>query len=264
MGKWPENGTYEDLLKDPQWQAKRKVILDRDQWKCQKCRNRSYVQPGLFGIPLDPNRNSYSQIVNLDGDVLEEIKIGEGGYAVLPHRAMVYFSKDESGKIDVAAARKLTKKETETASWNTVPEMKAHQSIDSFCKELMENFKRFQTQRNQMLASLQPKTDAEYSALKWLFVRGIHVHHTFYRLGRDPWDYPNESLQTLCRKCHHELHQTTSVPVLDTEENVIGDFKPCTTCDGTGYRAQFHYHMGGVCFTCMGKKYLDDSYIRKR
>ncbi len=262
MGKWPENGTYEDLLKDPQWQAKRKVILDRDLWKCQNCRNRSYVQPGLFGIALEPNANNFSKIKNLDGEFLKEIKIGEGGYPALPQRSMVYFLKDEDGKIYFAAARKFTSKESEC--WNALLERKPNQSVDSFAKYLVENIQTIFKQLYQMLKAFQPATDEDFSKLKWIVVSDIHVHHTFYQLGRDPWDYPNESLQTLCRKCHHELHQTTSVPVLDPEENVIGDFKPCTTCDGTGYRAQFHYHMGGVCFTCMGKKYLDDSYIRKR
>jgi hypothetical protein len=30
----------------------------------------------------------------------------------------------------------------------------------------------------------------------------LHVHHTYYASGRDPWDYPDRSLVTLCETCH--------------------------------------------------------------
>lgn len=30
----------------------------------------------------------------------------------------------------------------------------------------------------------------------------LNVHHCFYLSGRNPWDYSNESLFTLCRPCH--------------------------------------------------------------
>lgn len=42
----------------------------------------------------------------------------------------------------------------------------------------------------------------------------LHVHHTYYRRGADPWDYPDESFKTLCEDCHEattlvvsEIHQ---------------------------------------------------------
>jgi hypothetical protein len=30
----------------------------------------------------------------------------------------------------------------------------------------------------------------------------LAIHHTFYKANCDPWDYPDESLVTLCRSCH--------------------------------------------------------------
>ena len=30
----------------------------------------------------------------------------------------------------------------------------------------------------------------------------LNVHHCFYEYGNDPWDYPTESLLTLCEPCH--------------------------------------------------------------
>ncbi len=30
----------------------------------------------------------------------------------------------------------------------------------------------------------------------------LHVHHKYYEYGKDPWDYNNEALVTLCEDCH--------------------------------------------------------------
>jgi hypothetical protein len=41
----------------------------------------------------------------------------------------------------------------------------------------------------------------------------LHVHHNMY-LGKEPWDTPNECLETLCDSCHefeHELSKYTGL-----------------------------------------------------
>lgn len=30
----------------------------------------------------------------------------------------------------------------------------------------------------------------------------LHIHHEMYENGREPWDYPDSVLKTLCYKCH--------------------------------------------------------------
>jgi hypothetical protein len=36
----------------------------------------------------------------------------------------------------------------------------------------------------------------------------LHVHHTYYEKGNKVWEYPNDSLITLCASCHqHEEDQ---------------------------------------------------------
>jgi len=32
----------------------------------------------------------------------------------------------------------------------------------------------------------------------------LSVHHCYYEKGKDPWDYPDEALVTLCEDCHSE------------------------------------------------------------
>ena len=32
----------------------------------------------------------------------------------------------------------------------------------------------------------------------------LHIHHAYYERGRDPWDYPSDSLLSLCDECHDD------------------------------------------------------------
>lgn len=42
----------------------------------------------------------------------------------------------------------------------------------------------------------------------------LSVHHAYYVSGRDPWNYPEWALQTLCNECHKDRH---SAPGPDEE-----------------------------------------------
>lgn len=35
----------------------------------------------------------------------------------------------------------------------------------------------------------------------------LHVHHLQYIVGKEPWDYKNMCLVTLCDRCHNEVHK---------------------------------------------------------
>lgn len=35
----------------------------------------------------------------------------------------------------------------------------------------------------------------------------LDVHHSYYEKDADPWDYPDESLHCLCKKCHKEQQE---------------------------------------------------------
>lgn len=38
----------------------------------------------------------------------------------------------------------------------------------------------------------------------------LHVHHCYYVSGRQPWEYPNASLLTLCKTCHAKVEDKDS------------------------------------------------------
>jgi len=51
----------------------------------------------------------------------------------------------------------------------------------------------------------------------------LTVHHTFYKMDADPWDYPSESLLTLCQKCHQaeaDLRQDCERKLLEGIKNL--------------------------------------------
>ena len=33
----------------------------------------------------------------------------------------------------------------------------------------------------------------------------LHIHHRYYAKGRMPWEYPSESLITMCQECHADI-----------------------------------------------------------
>lgn len=36
--------------------------------------------------------------------------------------------------------------------------------------------------------------------------RNLNVHHRWYIYRRNPWEYPDRCLVTLCEKCHRRTH----------------------------------------------------------
>ncbi len=86
----------------------------------------------------------------------------------------------------------------------------------------------------------------------------LHVHHKYYIIDKLPWEYSDEALVTLCSFCHQEFHNQNEVPVyLDENKLTKLDVTKCTTCNGSGYRPEYHYYLNGICFKCNGNKYLE-------
>lgn len=54
----------------------------------------------------------------------------------------------------------------------------------------------------------------------------LHVHHTKYIKGNDPWDYKNNFLVTLCELCHDSEHADSG------EHYLISSFKELGAISG--------------------------------
>jgi hypothetical protein len=85
----------------------------------------------------------------------------------------------------------------------------------------------------------------------------LHVHHKYYLEGMWPWQYPLDSLVTLCNWCHAELHANEKVPYYrrDNEDLVEWNLTPCIRCNAAGFLPQYDYVENGICFRCHGYKY---------
>lgn len=88
---------------------------------------------------------------------------------------------------------------------------------------------------------------------------GLQVHHKRYYAGRKPWEYGDEDLQCLCVDCHRQLHlelidRGRRIPVYDSDENpyTVPDEQCCRYCGGSGFKEEFLYLLGGICFHCFG------------
>mgnify|MGYP002409690288 FL=1 len=41
----------------------------------------------------------------------------------------------------------------------------------------------------------------------------LSVHHTYYKNGAKPWNYPSKALLTLCQDCHYKFHTEHETPI---------------------------------------------------
>lgn len=64
--------------------------------------------------------------------------------------------------------------------------------------------------------------------------KNLQVHHRFYLKNRDPWDYPSETLDTLCESCHKTMEETRvkllAMVTLDNADKLIGYLKSESDC----------------------------------
>lgn len=49
----------------------------------------------------------------------------------------------------------------------------------------------------------------------------VSAHHNYYLPNREPWDYPDDALYTLCDKCHSEEHAIEA----STKDDLFEAFK---------------------------------------
>ena len=86
----------------------------------------------------------------------------------------------------------------------------------------------------------------------------LHIHHTFYIITNLPWEYDIEDLVTMCEPCHFDYHKKNRVNYFkDLSKSEIINLTPCTKCNASGHLAEYSHWQGGICFKCMGAKYIE-------
>ena len=84
--------------------------------------------------------------------------------------------------------------------------------------------------------------------------RHLEVHHRYYVMAKNPWEYPDEALITLCNWCHQKIHDTTNIPCYSHEGEKL-NYTPCHRCAGSGTFPEHNHVYAGVCFHCDGARY---------
>lgn len=88
----------------------------------------------------------------------------------------------------------------------------------------------------------------------------LHVHHTLYVIERNPWNYGDKELVTLCFSCHMKEHEEVIIPVylkeIDRKISLTPNIISCPKCGGDGHLPEYSFHENGVCFACMGKCFV--------
>lgn len=70
----------------------------------------------------------------------------------------------------------------------------------------------------------------------------LHVHHGYYERGLMPWEYPSESLHTLCDNCHQHAEH-----VLSLLREAIGELTVSELYEVVGFaRAQAAFRRHGL------------------
>src|SRR5205823_6560097 len=90
----------------------------------------------------------------------------------------------------------------------------------------------------------------------------LQVHHLYYDLSLNPWEYPDTAVITLCNWCHSELHKISSIPVYKKVNNQRFEVEVswCDECKGSGNKPQFWYKDNGICYGCRGRGFSEVKY----
>ncbi len=72
----------------------------------------------------------------------------------------------------------------------------------------------------------------------WIVMPILQVHHLAYIEGRDPWDYSDEILITLCKECHTLLHKSFSIRKYYNNGNFTEE-KYLVRDEGSGHNHNF-------------------------
>ena len=252
--------SYEELLQKQEWKDKRKVILKRDANRCTICSNQVLVKDCLVGyvgkeevkrLPISKVKKLTIYCFYLIGTSNQRMKwkdvvpiFGKLSSEEYDHYIVYYFNSREGLDYEIDEDVNLN------PSFYRVVAVTTAANNESAAIYNREN--------NPYL------TTSYLEATDWLYVQGLHIHHTYYQEGKMPWEYPNDALQTLCWNCHESLHENTKVPHLDVYGNEIGKLTPCSRCLGIGYFPQYKHVENGVCFKCRGMRYeekIDNSAL---
>lgn len=167
------NSYYQEKLRSDEWRFKRLLILKRDGYQCTKCRNQYYLDNFKEGKILN---------IKESRSALADFMLSHPNF--LWHQYDIVYSTDNNSE------EKVINTDIELPDLNSLGEV---------------------------VILISSKVEGIYSRdgdfnCTWHYARNLEVHHSFYDKSKEPWEYPNDSLITLCTECHKRIHKECEIP----------------------------------------------------
>jgi len=242
-----EPSPYALLLKSDEWREKRNHIVNRDENKCQKCNNESYINNSeldlymSFQTTISAKKGNFILLRGEDERFVRKIDCTTESFKSTFQKGINFCFLNNSKYLIAVFQLDLcnTNKKKNSA----------------FLEELLkiENFT-MKGHRSDQLS----KTLSKYQNLfKWPHTKYLNVHHKFYQKGNMPWEYEDEAFVTLCGACHQKTHEEETIYLYNENGKKI-ILTPCDRCDGTGEKPEYHYVQNGICFKCRGSRFIEE------
>lgn len=248
---------YSDLLKSDEWKKKRKKILERDNYECQRCgvaKNKDLRTQALtvsskdFGLfkkiefvsDHGLNSNVISLILPNDKKILAKTNFPNG---------------DLDKGLDYAFVINLAFKNSIIYPYNgsTLFDSKNNifhgQSNTFFHNTISKKLKDSNTEIDKEGIWFVPKDKINEFAKDNVL---LHVHHKCYRQNIEIWNQKDEEYVTLCNVCHSIVHHNQLIPYYDGNGNIFQYMTPCPKCDGRRRLECYKHVDNGICYRCMG------------
>lgn len=237
------NKSYAELLLREEWRKKRLIILKRDSNTCNSCNN-DFLKQFENGFYYTAYRSNNKIVIpSISGPVLwphEKPKL----YDALTEGEIyrIYFEITFSMHYaNIYGVQKANTEMDDEISLNDLSLMNA--KIKKMVKSIIADPEKYFAEKRKK------------GKVSWSYVKGLHVHHTYYQKSLHPWEYPNESLETYCWECHQKIHLNSKIPCYDKNGNLIGNLTSCLRCSGAGEFPEYRHIEAGICFRCRGAKY---------
>lgn len=203
---------YQEQLQTIEWRNKRLEILERDKYCCIKCKSK---------------RTKFLRLSK---------KFGIKKYNTLIYNGCFFLEINQTEK-------KVTYLNGKNGFINEANFISENENIDlqnlSFALQTEED-------DNKQLICFTENISEEDK------FPDLNIHHKHYVIGKKAWEYENETLITLCERCHKKEHEANIIPVYSNEMNVLFNAEICEKCEGSGYLPEFDYYENGICFKCFG------------
>jgi hypothetical protein len=266
-----EKMSYQELLGTKEWNNKRTSIANRDGWMCKHCHNKRIIEGLKFAILISPSYPKwYYTGIEIPTRKHIQFILPKFLNIVEPELFIAYY-KDQFERNNVHMLRRIFQVESNkyilehdelekeyerivrNAKWKLFAQGADFQKVGQYLENNgLKSFDSFSKSKTEKVIPIN------IEEMTWLYSRELNIHHTYYQdkegyKVRPPWDYPDESLETLCQKCHYDLHSKNLTIHKNYLGRVIGELTTCNRCCGVGFLPEYEDIENGICFKCMGK-----------